>query len=262
MRIVRTVVALAIIGLAACRLMGCKRQGEVSPRDYWPGLDSGVFEYAGEVRRDGELLERLNTTVIPAGTEMIDEIETWKSCLRMEIQQVDGEVISGEWFEYHVVNDEEASIYAWQLANGPLERYPQAEVPLRTPLTGGSSWSIKAEQGLELSLVQQGFDLERTYTIAPQRQRVEVPAGLFEDCLLVRESGVTDAALAVLNNAGEVREAFIEVATDRWWRQGLGTVRTVKRERAILAADPGAVWAEWEMVSELVRTAPVDQPGW
>ena len=74
-------------------------------------------------------------------------------------------------------------------------------------------------------------------------ESVEVVAGVFAECLVTRNVGMTRNPVEVFGLSGKRCEAYIAVSVERSYAPGLGSIRMVRRERAIPVAYPDSVFA-------------------
>jgi hypothetical protein len=63
-----------------------------------------------------------------------------------------------------------------------------------------------------------------TYLVESKKETVTVPAGTFENCLLVKGSGL------VQKDKGALGVIKISVSEDSWYAPGIGLVKSVRKE--------------------------------
>lgn len=117
-----------------------------------------------------------------------------------------------------------------------LQRDPQAHYVLRYPLVPGTSWELTSVlQLIESSLLgivsnpvhiqERREPVQMTYRIEALDASIEVPAGRFTQCVLVKGSGSTEVGI---DRYGQM--ARVKVETYEWYAPDIGLVRAVREE--------------------------------
>jgi hypothetical protein len=117
-----------------------------------------------------------------------------------------------------------------------LQRDPRAHYVLRYPLLPGTRWELTSVLQLIESpllgvvstaehILERREPVQMTYRIDAIDASIEVPAGRFTQCLLVKGSGSTEVGI---DRYGHL--ARVEVETSEWYAPDVGLVRAVREE--------------------------------
>lgn len=111
--------------------------------------------------------------------------------------------------------------YAYQApSETEPEVLPEADYILKNPLKPGKSW----EKSASIQLLLESIPYSMLYLVKSKKETVTVPAGTFENCLLIKGSGLAQA------DKGALGIIKITVTEDRWFAPGVGLVKSVRKQ--------------------------------
>lgn len=205
--------ALACIALAGC--------GSAPPGDSYFPLQPG-HEWVYEVRtaRDqGDESERLRLSTLPQDT--VDGQALWRRR-------------SDSGLDYWLKSDDTGIYRVAMKTDLEPEPVPDPErrYVLKLPLKPGTEWQattvpylLERRQGFPREVRHSHKPVVMNYVIEALGEKVETPAGRFDDCLRVRGR----ASLRLYTDA-VVGWADLPLTTTEWYCKGVGLVRLVREE--------------------------------
>ncbi|MDX9777559.1 MAG: hypothetical protein RBT43_02225 [bacterium] len=131
------------------------------------------------------------------------------------------EIAKGTAFRFIAVSKEGIYNYAYQ-APGATEPeiLAQPEYILKNPLKPGKGWEAEAS----IMLLLERLPYTMSYLVESKKETVTVPAGTFENCLLIKGSGLAQ------KDKGALGVIKISVSEDSWYAPGVGLVKSVRKE--------------------------------
>lgn len=131
------------------------------------------------------------------------------------------ETTKGTAFRFVAVDKSGIYCYAYQApAATEPEILAQPEYILMNPLKPGKSW--EAETSIMLLLERISYTM--TYLVESKKETVTVPAGTFENCLLIKGSRLVQRDMGAL---GVIK---INISEDSWYAPGIGLIKSVRKE--------------------------------
>lgn len=110
---------------------------------------------------------------------------------------------------------------------------PDERLVLPAELALGSTWQAESSTAVlektgppQATLYRVTAPLLMTYAVVSTDSDVEVPAGRFRNCIVVRGEGKTN-----IDAGNYVGQAEIVVETEDWYAPGFGLVRSIRTER-------------------------------
>lgn len=191
---------LIFLALCALFLASCG----VNIADYYP-LEAGLIrEY------------RINKSQ----TQSIENFETRKmDGIEVVPQKIENP--SGTAFQFIARDNEGIYSYAYQAPSATEpEVLEEADYILKNPLKPGKSW----EKDASVQLLLESIPYSMLYLVESKKETVTVPAGTFENCLLIKGSGLAQA------DKGALGIIKITVTEDRWYAPGVGLVKSIRKQ--------------------------------
>lgn len=224
------------------------------PSDYWPSSVGTILEYSGQVKYRGILVVR--EIVVRSqylGVVEFDGRNVEKTLEYTHVEARGRDFVESELFEYVVVDSLEMRTLAFESQGGEPERWPsESDFSLRAPLVVGATWVSVAPRMLHLAGSKVDLEFHSTLTVQRVGVQVDVPAGIFSNCLEVVASGKTSKPLTVIDLSGKQCDAYIEVSTQVWRSPDLGLVKQVVTSRARPVGHPDSTFSWDEYRLELV----------
>lgn len=209
---------LSVASVMLCLLQACSQEA-ADTDSYFPLHTESSWTY------------RVTTSI--AGTRNETRFEVYNAVP----EAVDGVLhavrVTDQGTRYYI-RDTDAGVFR-AAKRTVVEQYPRPDNPprwiLKRPFQPGNTWSnethpyvLRRVQPYEEGLAT-GMRFKMAYQIGSLQERVEVPAGRFENCL--RIDG--DAKLTVYAD-GRSGYQDIEINTTEWYAPGVGLVKLVRDE--------------------------------
>lgn len=124
---------------------------------------------------------------------------------------------------FHFVTKDKDGIYtyAYQAPSATEPKVlPEADYILKNPLKPGKSW----EESASVQLLLESIPYAMVYLVESKSETVTVPAGTFENCLLIKGSGLAQS------DKGALGIIKISITEDNWYAPGVGLVKSVRKQ--------------------------------
>jgi hypothetical protein len=139
----------------------------------------------------------------------------------MEVVPQKIETAKGSAFRFIAVDKEGIFEYARQsVSASEPEILNKPEYILKQPLKPGSIW----EEEADIALLLERIPYTMKYLVESNKETVTVPAGTFDNCLLIKGSGLAQ------KDKGALGIIKIAVTEDRWYAPGVGLIKSVRKE--------------------------------
>lgn len=126
-------------------------------------------------------------------------------------------------------------------------------VVLAGPLVAGNEWKKTTSELITLADVGGIEGLESSCAVVATNQSVEVAAGVFECCVVVRSVGTSVQSYDIVGLSGRHCDALIRHEVETTYAPGVGVVLVEKRQFAIPKAYPDSVFSRSVYRAELVE---------
>ncbi len=224
------------------------------PSDYWPSSVGTTLEYSGQAKFGGILVVR--EIVVRSqylGVVELDGRNVEKTLEYTHVEARGRDIVESELFEYVVVDSLEMRTLAYESQSGELVRWPsESDYSLRAPLVAGATWVSVAPRMLHLAGSKVDLEFHSTLRVQRVGVQVDVPAGIFSNCIEVVASGKTSKPFTVIGLSGKQCDAYIEVSTQVWRSHDLGLVKQIVTSRARPVGHPDSTFSWDEYRLELV----------
>ena len=222
-----------------------------SPSYYWPGPEGTRLVRKSTKWHNGEIVQQGESEMICGSDATFRGLPTKRERLIFRTREVGGQEKVSELTFLQAVNDSVSCTLGMQFDDGSVRFEEVPYIDLLAPLTPGAGWSSVVEYFSFDPDVQPPFDWEVTAEVVESGLTIEVPAGTFTRCLLVRETGHSVSAIQLESGVNVGRSVRLESVIERWWYSGTGCIREYDTMRTVAADDPSEVLAEFRYESEL-----------
>lgn len=224
----------------------------MGPSDYWVGPEGVLLKFSYNRWSNGQLVLDGQIFVTHEGQTKIEGHVLQKQRVEFELRSREGKNRNTELEVFQTVNDTVSFTFGIRVGDGPIEFEELPNMDLHAPLTPGAKWEFHNKSyGFEPGC-EDKVEWEIESKVVVSDSTVEVPAGVFSNCLLVKEIWNSVGPVRLTRGAYSGKLVRLKSEIERWWSPGIGAVKERANYFTVSSMNSDQVLNEYIYESELL----------